>query len=84
LHDLMEVKVEEEKSREDAKKRKENHAFASASASFIKTFVLFLPVFGTVGIGVLPILARLGYLLSAGTSLLDYKRDVPIAHPHGG
>jgi hypothetical protein len=80
----MEVKVKEERSKEDAKNRKENHAFASASASFLKTFLPFLPVLGTVGIGVLPILARLGYLPSAGTSLLDYKRDVPVARPHGG
>jgi hypothetical protein len=78
----MEVKVKEERSKEDAKKRKENHAVASAS--FLKTFLLFLPVLGTVGIGVLPILARLGYLPSAGTSLLDYKRDMPVARPHGG
>jgi hypothetical protein len=32
----MEVKVKEERSKEDAKKRKENHAVASASASFLK------------------------------------------------
>jgi hypothetical protein len=41
-------------------------------------------VLGTVGIGALPIPARLGYLPSAGTSLLDYKRGVPVARPHGG
>jgi hypothetical protein len=29
-------------------------------------------------------LAQLGYLPSAGTSLLDYKRGVPVARPHGG
>jgi hypothetical protein len=76
--------VKEERSKEDAKKRKENHAFVSASASFLNTFLLFLPVLVTVRIGVWPILARLGYLPHAGTSLLDYKRDVPVAQPHGG
>jgi hypothetical protein len=80
----MEVKVKEERSKEDAKKRKENHAFASAGASFLKIFLLFLPVLGAVGMGFLPILARLGYLPSASTSLLDFKRDVPVARPHGG
>jgi hypothetical protein len=41
-------------------------------------------VLGTVGIGALPIPARLGYLPSAGTSRLDYERGVPVARPHGG
>jgi hypothetical protein len=47
-------------------------------------FFFFLPVLGTVGIGILPVPARLGYLPSAGTSLLDNKRGVPVARPHGG
>jgi hypothetical protein len=48
--------------------------------------IIYIPssVLGTVGIGVLPIPARPGYLPSAGTSLLDYKRGVPVAQPHGG
>jgi hypothetical protein len=41
-------------------------------------------VLGTVGSGVSPLPARLDDLPSAGTSLLDYKRGVPIARPHGG
>jgi hypothetical protein len=41
-------------------------------------------VLGTVRTGILPSPARLGYLPSAGTSLLDYKRGVPVARPHGG
>jgi hypothetical protein len=43
----------------------------------------FSPVLGTVGIGALPIPVPLGYLPSAGTSLLDYKRGVTVARPHG-
>jgi hypothetical protein len=49
-----------------------------------KHFFKFLPLLGTVGIGILPIPARLGYLPSAGTSLLDNKRGVSVARPHGG
>jgi hypothetical protein len=40
--------------------------------------------FGIVGCGVLPHPARLDSLTSAGTSLLDFKRGVPVAQPHGG
>jgi hypothetical protein len=35
-------------------------------------------------IGIVPDPARLGYLPSAGTSLLDNKRGVSAARPHGG
>jgi hypothetical protein len=40
--------------------------------------------YGTVGCGVWAHLARLDFLPSAGTSLLDYKRGVPVARPLGG
>jgi hypothetical protein len=41
-------------------------------------------VLGTVGTGSLPSPARLGYQPSAGTSLLDNKRGVPVARSLGG
>jgi hypothetical protein len=40
--------------------------------------------FGTVGCSAWAHPARLDFLPSAGTSLLDYERGVPVARPHGG
>jgi hypothetical protein len=44
----------------------------------------FPKCYGTVGCGALAHPARLDYLPSAGTSLLDYKRGVLVARPRGG
>jgi hypothetical protein len=49
------------------------------------SFLLPLPVCcGTVGCGAWALPARTDFLPSAGTSLLDYERGVPVARPHGG
>jgi hypothetical protein len=65
-------------------KRRKNFGGGNCQVQF-KTLLFFRPVcFGTVGCGVLPHPARLDDLPSAGTSLLDYERGVPVARPHGG
>jgi hypothetical protein len=63
---------------------REAKAGKGSGRAFQKTFLQSPPVLGTVGIGILPSPARLGYLPSAGTSLLDNKRGVSAARPHGG
>jgi hypothetical protein len=60
--------------------KKATDTFASAKLKFYLTF----RVLGTVESRVLSDSARLDLLPSAGTSLLDYKRGVPVARPHGG
>jgi hypothetical protein len=40
--------------------------------------------YGTVEVGAMSTSVRLDVLPSAGTSLLDYKRGVPVARPLGG
>jgi hypothetical protein len=67
-----------------SKDRRKNFGGGNRQVQF-KTLFFFRPVcFGTVGCGVLPHPAWLDSLNSAGTSLLDYKRGVPVARPHGG
>jgi hypothetical protein len=51
--------------------------------SFFSNLFLSISVKELLGAG-LPHPARLDYLPSAGPSLLDYKRGVPVARPQGG
>jgi hypothetical protein len=59
---------------ETVKNREETEALASATPPFPMCY-------GTVEVGALSTSARLDVLPSAGTSLLDYERDVPVARP---
>jgi ribosomal protein S8E len=96
LHDITEVRRMEEKRRESGRKREQNKRkkidceckcpiiITIIAPPHLDIYTPWIRVLGTVGIGALPIPAQLGYLPSAGTSLLEYKRDVPVARPHGG